>query len=66
MRHGKYHIYIAQHRGGETQAQRDKIQGPRESTEGVRGTEGVRETERREGRAEMAQKVGGVPGIVAD
>lgn len=30
MRHGKYHIYIAQHRGGETQAQRDKIQGPRE------------------------------------
>ena len=62
MRHGKYHIYIAQHWGGETQAQRDKIPGPRE-----RQKESERQRDREwEGRGEMAQKVGGVPGIVAE
>lgn len=29
MMGGKYHIYIAQHRGGETQAQSDRDHGPR-------------------------------------
>lgn len=41
--------------------------GPERQDPGTQGeTEGVREAERREGRAEMAQKVGGVPGIVAE